>query len=105
MTPREDRRTANAYGVALGCALMPVVYVIVRVVVARLDPDSDPVAVVWSEHSPSVTRLMLTLYATAGLTAGGIAITRALPHRAPSMVSLAAIASAVAIVALSIFAP
>jgi hypothetical protein len=105
MTPRENERTATALGLALGCALVPLVYAIVRVVIARLEPDPDPVAVVWSEHSPSITRLMITLYVTAALSAGAVAIARTLPERAPSMVSFAAIASAVAIMTLAMFAP
>lgn len=105
MNARDASRAATAMGLALGCAMLPLVYAVVRVVVARVDPEADPVAVVWSEHSPAITRFMITLYGTGALTAGAIAIARAFPARAPSMVSFASIVSAIALFAMAWFAP
>jgi hypothetical protein len=98
-------RAAASEGIALGCAILPLVYAIVRVVVARVDPEPDPVAVVWSEHSPSLTRLMLTLYVTAAIVVGAIALVRARPAAFDRVLTVAAMSSATAILALCFFAP
>ena len=93
----DSPRSPTGDGIACACAFAPFVHAVVAGVFSRIDPSPDPVAVVWSEHSPTLTRMTLALFVTALLAFGLVAIARAIPQHMPRLTLVAASLSAIGV--------
>jgi hypothetical protein len=72
---------------------------------ARLSPEPDPTAVVWSTRSALLERLVVTGYGTALATIGALVLASAWPARAARIAAAVALVSTAAVVVQTVVAP
>ena len=98
-------KVSRPLGFAAGFAAAPLVYALVRVLSMRMEPEADPSAVIWAEHSPTVTRLVVTLYVGLAVLGGAVSLASAAPRAMPRVIAAVAVAAAIAVLAQTVWAP
>ncbi len=98
-------KVSRPLGFAAGFAAAPLVYALVRVVALRMEPEADPAAVIWAEHSATVTRLVVTLYVGVAVLGGAVSLASAAPRVMPRVVGAVALVAALAVLVQTAWAP
>ena len=92
-------------GFAAGLAGAPLLYAVVRVISMILHPEPDPAAIIWAEHSPTVTHFVVWLYASVVLLGGMLSLANAAPRAMPRVIGSLAVVSTFAMLIQSVWAP
>lgn len=98
-------RVSRPLGLAAGFAAAPCVYALVRVISGRVDSEADPSAVIWAEHSPTVTHLVVTLYIGLVVMGAMMSLASAVPRAMPRTVAVIAVIAALAVAAQAAWVP
>lgn len=90
-------RPPPALALAVTSAALPGIYAAVRCFQHSLQPEADPAAIVWSEHSNLLSRCMVTAFVGGTALVASLALAQSAPRRLPNVLAVTTIGSALAV--------
>lgn len=95
----------RALAVATAISALPGIYAAVRCFQHWLQPEPDPAAIVWAEHSDLLSRCMVTGFVGATALVAALALAKSVPAKFPGILAGTATVSALAVLVQAWFVP